>query len=412
MPSSSVCRLLRMSVVVAAAWWCFAAAVAAVAAEPAYKSWFRYGSGVEVAWEFLEVPNNSMQVVIQPHKQVRPADQPLRRVMVLYPRQSSAYDIAITSMLRVFEDKNIRAEFLVVNFDNSDQKGKLALELAHREKYELILSMGSESTAWLWDNYRDGQLPVISVCSKDPVILGQIASYNVGTGTNFAFTSLNMPNEVQMAYVLEFKPDLKNLGILVDSKNISAVQTQAIPMGDSARKLGIQVIDIAVSDPEQAKQELTRKVRDAVATMRKNDPTLGYSLFWITGSTSVFREIQAINASSDRVPVLSVVPDVVKAGSDSAVLSIGIGFESNAYLAAIYAADVLSGRAKVGDLHVGIVSPPDIAINFRKAREIGLDIPFSFFESASVVYDYEGKLVRENGKAVVAEQRPAQEAGQ
>jgi len=94
------------------------------------------------------------------------------------------------------------------------------------------------------------------------------------------------------------------------------------------------------------------------------------------------------------------VPDVVKAGDDSAVMAIGITFDSNAQLAAFYGADVLSGKVKVGDLGVGIVSPPDIAISWRKAREIGMDIPFSFFESASFVYDYEGKMVRYRGKLV------------
>ena len=41
-----------------------------------------------------------------------------------------------------------------------------------------------------------------------------------------------------------------------------------------------------------------------------------------------------------------------------------------------------------------MVSPPDIAISFLKAREIGLRVPFSFFESASFVYDYDGHPVR------------------
>jgi len=141
-------------------------------------------------------------------------------------------------------------------------------------------------------------------------------------------------------------------------------------------------------------------VPKAVAAMRKNDPDLSNSVLWITGSTSVFNEIATINANSDRVPVLSAVPEVVKAGDDTAVLSVGISFQSNAHLAAIYGADVLSGRAQVGELRVGVVSPPDIAINFRKAREIGLQIPFSFFESATFVYDYEGQMVRNNGKSV------------
>ena len=51
----------------------------------------------------------------------------------------------------------------------------------------------------------------------------------------------------------------------------------------------------------------------------------------------------------------------------------------------------------LGELRVGIVSPPDIAINFRKAREIGMKVPFSFFESASYIYDYEGRSVRSAG---------------
>jgi len=75
-------------------------------------------------------------------------------------------------------------------------------------------------------------------------------------------------------------------------------------------------------------------------------------------------------------------------------MAIGISFESNAHLAAIYGVDILQGRVKAGDLKVGVVSPPDIAISFLKAREIGLRVPFSFFESASFVYDYDGHPVR------------------
>ena len=82
--------------------------------------------------------------------------------------------------------------------------------------------------------------------------------------------------------------------------------------------------------------------------------------------------------------------------SDSAVMSIGISFQSNAHLAALYAGAVLSGRREVGQLPVGIVSPPDIAINFRKAREIGLRVPFNFFESATYIYGYDGKRVRDS----------------
>ena len=369
------------------------------AAEPSYSTWFSPAEVSKRAWNFFEVEGDAYSLSIKP-KRAGPEDS-RRRIFVLFPRRSSAYDVAMVQILQVFEEKNINADFTLVNFDNNHARGKQAMKMADEGGFELVFSMGSQSTAWLWENYRGGALPVISVCSKDPVVLGQARDYETGTGTNFAFTSLNMPIEVQMAYVLELKPNLKNLAILVNSQNISAVQTQAKPIADYARRRGIRVLDVEVEDPKHAGEELAYKVRDAVRTMRKNDPTLDNSVFWITGSTAVFREIRAINANSDRVPVLSVVPDVVKEGEDSAALSIGISFESNAHFAAIYGADVLEGRAKVGDLKVGIVSPPDIAINFLKAREIGLEIPFSFFESASFVYDYDGRIVRNNGKAVV-----------
>ena len=365
--------------------------------DPIYADWFRYGD-VAQHWQVSEVEGDPFRATI---KRKHPsANGDWKRVFVIYPRPSSAYDVAITKILDVFEEKDINAEFMVFNINKEDARGKVAVQLAETGEYDLIFSMGSESTAWLYKNYLGGKIPVVSICSKDPVQLGQARDYDSGSGANFAFTSLNMPIEVQMAYVLELKPDLKNLAVLVNSENISAVQTQAEPIASFARQRGIRVLNVAIQDPSNAREELAQLVPKAVNAMRKNDPNLANSLFWITGSTAVFREIATINAHSDRVPVLSVVPDVVKAGDDSAVLSIGISFESNAHLAAIYGADVLSGRSKVGDLKVGIVSPPDIAINFRKAREIGLTIPFSFLESAAFVYDYEGRAVRSNGKSI------------
>lgn len=371
---------------------------AAAATEPAYYEWFRPSAGNLDNWLLEDLGGEPDQLRIRSRE--RRGLRAPRRIVVLFPRPSSAYDAAMNKILDLFHDKGFDAEIRAINFHRDDHRGRRALAEAEAWGAELIFSMGSESTAWLWRHYRGGRIPVVSVCSKDPVLLGQAKDYEAGSGTNFAFTSLNMPVEAQMAYLMELKPNLKNLGILVNSQNLSAVETQAKPMLRHAAKRGVRVLYLDVKNPKVAAKELSSLVDRAVTIMRKNDPTLDRSLFWITGSTAVFREIEAINASSDRVPVLSVVPDVVRAGDDSAVLSIGIGFQSNAHLAAIYGIDVLEGRLRIGEVGVGIVSPPDIAINFRKAREIGLKIPFGFLERATYVYDYQGRIVRRNGVAV------------
>jgi len=364
-------------------------------AAPAYEKWFRHAENITGAWTFKEVPGDSHQVII---KSTASSANRAKRIMVLYPKRSSAYDIAISKILDVFASKNMNIEFRAINFENDDGRGAAVLDLVEQQKFDLIFSMGSQSTAWLHQYYRNGATPVVTVCSKDPVALGHIDDYDEGSGTNFAFTSLNMPIEVQLAYLMDFMPSVKNLGILVSRNNISAVRTQAKPMQEAVEAKGINVNYLAIQDPGNAREELGQLIDDALVEMRKTDPSLDHSLFWITGSTAVFREMATINRHAGPVPVLSAVPEVVQEGDDSAVMSIGISFESNGYLAAVYGYDVIMGKVDAGDLKVGIVSPPDIAINFRRAREIGLEIPFSFFESANYVYDYEGKAVRLRGR--------------
>jgi len=362
-----------------------------------FSFWFKYGSEIDTTWDVTGDAAKPMTVSIRrksAEDQSVEKHGPRQNVLVLYPRSSSAYDIAITKILSVFASKEINADLTVINFELNQARGKETLQFAEKNKFDLIFAMGSESTAWLYDNYRGGAIPVVSVCSKDPVELGQMKDYENGSQTNFAFTSLNMPVEVQLAYVMEFKPGLKNLAILVDSKNISAVQTQAEPIAARARKQGIQVFMGTVQNPAKANEELAQIIPDAVRTMQKNDFDLSKSAFLITGSTTVFREIKTINEKAGRVPVISMIPEIVTAGRDTALLAVGISFESNAHLAAIYGTDILRGRAKPGQLKVGIVSPPDIAVSFLKAREIGMRVPFSLFETATFVYDYDGQLAR------------------
>ena len=353
-----------------------------------YGKWFKFTADVSTEWDVKGDPDPNQLLISSKEKR-----GPVRKVLVLYPRASSAYDIAITQILQVFSAKEINAELNIINFELNDSRGKDVLHKAESDKVDLIFAMGSESAAWLYQNYKGGVLPVVTVCSKDPVLLGQMSDYEKGSGSNFAFTSLNVPIEVQMAYVAELRPTLKNIAILVDSKNISAVQTQADPIANYATKKGVQVIWGSVQNPAKARDELEKIVADAVKKMQVSDPNLNDSLFWVTGSTSVFAEMRTINKHSGRVPVVSAVPEIVKEGPDTAVLGVGVSFESNGRLAGIYGSQILAG-AKPGMLKVGLVSPPDMAVSFLKAREIGFRVPFSIFEIASFVYDYDGKPAR------------------
>lgn len=372
-------------------------ALAATPAAPASSnlpSWFKYNPSLTTTWDFSVASPTGDRVRA---KAIGFDGAAITKVLALYARPSSAYDIAMSEMLNIFDDKNMHLAVDIVYYDSKPELAAAAIHRAEDDGTKVIIAMGSDTVALLWDTYRNGKIPVVTACSKDPVVLGQIANYDTGSATNFAFTSLNMPIDAQVGYLMRLRPKLQNVAVLVDASNVSAMETQATPVAEYLNQRNIRALKLAVTNSEMAAKELPKLMEHAISAMKRNDPNLKNSVFWITGSTAIFDQIHIINALSDKVPVISVVPEVVRAGDDSAVLSVGVSFESNAHLAAIYVGYVLEGTKRVGDIPVGIVSPPDIAINFRVAKHIGLKIPFSFFESSATVFDYDGKPARVNG---------------
>lgn len=358
-------------------------------------SWFKLLPQVESSWQLELNPAATERLEIKPKGAI---DGKTHRVMVLFPKKSSAYNTAMAQILTTFAEKRLAANFLLYHFAGDREAGLKALAEADDQDYDLIFSMGSKSTAFIYADYQRGKVPVVTVCSKDPVLMGQMPDYTRGSGTNVAYTSLDLPIRGQMAYLERMSPNLTQIAVLYARNNTSAVKTQVEPLIEACGRANIEVIEGVVEDQGNAVEELTQFIPELTDKMLAKDPEGKNSIFWITGCTSVFREIRTINQYTGKIPVLSVVPNVVKAGDDSAVLSIGVSFENNAQIAALYGGRILSGQAVAGELPVGVVSPPDIAINFKKARQIGLKIPFAFFESASFVYDHRGILVREKGQ--------------
>jgi putative ABC transport system substrate-binding protein len=373
-------------------------AVAAVA-EVKHSDWFKLKAESARHWAVVPAPGDANQLELRLREPREVAGQP-KQVLVLYTRASSSYDTAINRVLAILLEKRIPAVVTVKNMTRDAELGKQALAFAKARGFDLILTMGSDTTDVLVKTFKDSPIPVVTVCSKDPVLLGYVKDYESGSQSNFAYTSLDTPVDVQLSYLLQVVPGLKNIAVLYSDSNTSAKETQVKPLKAGVQGRGIDVLDVVVMDDKKAREELAAKVAATAAEMRRRDPAGKNSIFWITGSTPVFAEIETINAAAGGLPVLSVVPDVVQEGRNSAVLSIGVNFDSNAYVAGIYAADILTGKATPGKLKVGVVSPPDISINFARTREAGLKIPFGLFESASFVYDYDGKLVRAEGRAV------------
>ncbi len=363
--------------------------------------WLAYDDAAKTAYG-IEVPEDRPWLNIATPLE---GGEPAYDVMLLIPKRSvSAYSQAVNTILSAFDRRGVRAAFKIWYYANDKDNALQALAWAYEHPVDLIMSVGSSATAFLHEHHRGHSIPAISSASKDPVAIGQMPDFENGSGTNMAYTSINVPMDVIVAYLRQLQPELDTIIVLWSEDNTSAILSQVKPLHTVAEENGgLRVVDVTVRGEETADEDLEANLRAALQTLEAGEDAARRFVVLLTGSTPVYERTAQIERLTGRIPVVATLPDVVREGDDSALLSIGVDMSNAVTRAAVYAIDVLSGSVDVGDLPVGVVTPPDVAISFRKARQIGHAVPFTFFESATFVYDYDGRRVISFGKRVTAD---------
>ncbi|EIE1195363.1 MULTISPECIES: ABC transporter substrate binding protein [Vibrio] len=318
-------------------------------------------------------------------------------VWVLVSRKADSYDVALSTILKVFRREMPNVSFRAFLLPKS-QEELVAWTKAADIKANMIYTVGSHATVLLHKVYAGGKLPVVSVNAKDPVLLGLTDNYH-SSGNNFAYTSLNLPADITLSFLRRFKPSLTQIGVLYAKSNTSAYLTQFLPLQKEAEKQGLTVFPIEVDEnnPELALQHV---MQTTVESMKVNDGNLRQSLLWLTGSSSLLNRLDEVNLYSEQLPLLTAVPDAVNGTQQSALMSVGVGFENNAHQAALYGIEVLKKGAAPASLPVGVLSPPDISISFKQAGRVDTQLPFVLIEMASDIYSQDGKLVRSAGMSM------------
>lgn len=381
-----------------------ALAGAAISAERQSLDWLRYdrgAAGYEIDRDLGDPARHEARPIWADDQDLGAPDH----VLLIIPKRSvDAYSTSVDTILGAFHERRRAARFSIWYYAGDPAIAEEALAWAEGAGVDLIMTVGSDATALIHETYRGpGLIPVVTSASKDPVLMGQAPTYDGGSGDNIAYTSINLKVETLIPLLRQVFPELRDIWVLYAERNVSAIETQLQPLIDYAAanpEQGLRIGEISVANHERAPADLARKMPDVIARIEAEDPERRRTVFWITGSTSVYDHIGLINQLAAGAPVLAALPDVVRAGSESAILSIGVNQSSAVHLAALYALRILAGEAKASDLPVGQVSPPDIAINFLKVEEIGLTLPFSFFEDATFIYDRTGAPARAFGQRI------------
>ncbi|MEM7587103.1 MAG: ABC transporter substrate binding protein, partial [Acidobacteriota bacterium] len=234
-------------------------------------AWFELEGDLAAVWQLTPgQAANTLRIVPRP---TSAAEAELgAEALVVFAKRSSAYGIAMNRILKVFGRRKIQISWTLSNSEGELSNATRELRAVERGHYDLVFAMGSDATAWLHQRLEGSATPVVSVCSKDPVLMGLIEDYEGGSGSNFAFTSLNVPVDVQLAYLRTLRPSLSQIALVYTRSNTSTVLTQVDPMVERAEAEGIEIHRVEVLDQDLAREELDWKVQRAVYRMRRQDP--------------------------------------------------------------------------------------------------------------------------------------------
>ena len=340
------------------------------------------------------------------HEQPPAPREQAREVLVLLTVAQSSLNWILEGMLPVLRDHHMRVDLTLYKLGTGREERERMLALADSGQFDLVIALGSDATRFLYNRFGNQPTPVVALCKDPELWLGfEEGASQQARPSNMAFVSLSLSPDVQLHYLQELLGPLKVMTVVYDRLNQSTVEVEAEALRRLSARDGFQLLELAVDGKRSAEAMLSEQVPRMARAMRQIDPEGRHSLFWVTTSSAVYDELERIDGLAEGIPVLGSVREAVREGSASAVMSIGVPFKSAGQLGARYVLELLGSRLPASRLPMGVISPPDFAINLRRARQLDVKLPFHFLELASSIYDPDGRLVRQEGQPTQA--RPA-----
>lgn len=166
--------------------------------------------------------------------------------------------------------------------------------------------------------------------------------------------------------VLGIRP-YQRVGVLFSPRELGS-QQQLDDVKKFASQLGITVIEGSVSSAAALDSELNRLLDKCEVIVVTEGGIFGQQ----------FEQIIA-RSKARKIPIASTMPDAAEKG---AIVSLEINPQEQGYLAAEMAVRIFEG-AKTEFLPLVRPNRIDLVINMRRAREIGIEIPFAVLRSAT-----------------------------
>jgi len=245
-----------------------------------------------------------------------------------------------------------------------------------RRRPALVLTVGSPATTLVQSDVAPSGLkstPIVFCMVLNPQAAGLVQSMQ-SSGNNLTGASLDIPVRVQFETLQSVVPKLKRIGVFY---NPAETEKVVQPAGRVAAEMGLELVGIAVTSPEQLQEFAT--------TLR----TRRLDALWSVADSTVFASSRSLEflirrAAEARIPFMGLSPDFVKSG---ALLALSVDYRDIGLQCGEQAAQVLRGSPP-SSVPITIPRKVTLHINPSTARGIGLEVPSSILEKAVVYTRY------------------------
>jgi putative ABC transport system substrate-binding protein len=245
-----------------------------------------------------------------------------------------------------------------------------ARALEHDDGVDLIVAFAASVT--LAVRRSTANVPIVFITGSDPVALGLVETIARPGGRLTGVHNINtdlMPKRFEL--LRELMPSLRRTVTFYDPSNRSATSSLASAQ-DAARHLGIDLIQQPVKSPEEIRKRLDAlRAGDADAYVFISDAM-------VLSQASLILE----RANALRMATMAWV-DLVRRG---ALVGYGFNYRDLGRRAAGYVSRILAG-AHPSDLPVEAISVPELVINLKTAKALGIEVPPSLLARADEVIE-------------------------
>lgn len=203
---------------------------------------------------------------------------------------------------------------------------------------------------------------------RDPLAADLIDSFEA-PGGNITGTSHYQPAREQAALILDVIPGAKRIGIVYNAGEVNSL-SQVLDIRGWAQEAGIELVERTVSQAVEVQQATESLVGLVDVIFVPTDNTVVSGLEGMIGA-----------ATRAKIPVVAADVDTVARG---AVAAYGADFFKLGRLTGQLAISVLRDGVPAGTLPIAMEEERDLAINLSVAEEIGLELPQSVIDRATV----------------------------